>query len=136
VVNLLKFLQIQLVHRQTYGTDLHKYKCMRSIQGTHLSNAVKPVLNGTWPQRKPLFIGKHSQSRGSAVPRIYIAGTYMKRNLPAAKNFGPLLFRYKQVSLYKYQYGSMFRWLHFQLSGLKQKINIKVKILNTCLRIF
>jgi len=29
-------------------------------------NTVKPVLNGTWTERNPVFSGKRSQSRGHA----------------------------------------------------------------------
>ena len=46
-------------------------------------NRGKPVLNGNWAERKPVFSGKLFQSRGSTVSRIQPSSTRIKQNLPA-----------------------------------------------------
>jgi hypothetical protein len=53
-------------------------------------------LNGTGEQQKPVFSGQPL-----SVPRIRTLIPCIKRNLPETeKIFGPLCFRYRQVSLY------------------------------------
>ena len=59
-----------------------------------LKVALKPVLNVTLVEWNPVFSGKLSHPREALT-----SSTYIKRSLPAAEeNFGPLRFRYSQVS--------------------------------------
>jgi hypothetical protein len=57
----------------------------------------KPVSNGTWTKRKPVFSGKNFYIPKDLNFKIIIKVTSPKRD----KNLSTLWFRYRQVSLYQ-----------------------------------
>jgi hypothetical protein len=56
-------------------------------------NAVKPVLNGTWAQQKPVFSGNLYSSEDPNFKYLY-----------ETENFGPWRFGYRRDSLYFFEH--------------------------------
>jgi hypothetical protein len=80
-----------------FNTNMYEYYKFDIQQGFFFVmvawNTVKPALNGTWIRRKPVFTGKLLQSRRAELQRLNETEPVFRGG-----NFGPLQFRYRQVS--------------------------------------